>query len=325
MAIYSALAEALAAKRLEELPPWMTSPGRKWPLYGHFLELVSEESTGSFSRAVKSLEEISASSLLSRWTGFEAVVYGDNNSTPIMLYESKYINGRVPGPITFKIQSLYKQAGLETIGAELPDHISMELAFLAHLAQQEFEETDYPWMWREARSLFIKRHAIQWMPRIGQQLVLVDNPAWKALGHLLIALIERENSISPTKIFRDGFPSILEKDNCNLCGFCVQVCPPKALQMIEDEATTALWFSTKDCIQCGKCEQICPEEVIRLQNVDARRKPHILRESPRVPCARCNQLMFSQAELEYTASRLNNPPWLQLCPECRINFKVIRS
>jgi uncharacterized protein (DUF362 family)/ferredoxin-like protein FixX len=50
-------------------------------------------------------------------------------------------------------------------------------------------------------------------------------------------------------------------EKCTACGQCVEICPKKAIQIIEDRASVDY---TK-CISCYCCHEICPYEAIKLE------------------------------------------------------------
>ncbi len=53
------------------------------------------------------------------------------------------------------------------------------------------------------------------------------------------------------------FPS-LEKDKCNLCKICVDICPTKSLKVDEG----VLLFDISRCIGCNLCIEVCPHNAL---------------------------------------------------------------
>lgn len=52
---------------------------------------------------------------------------------------------------------------------------------------------------------------------------------------------------------------IIDKDNCTGCYACFNICPTKAIDMIEDEKGFKTYAIDKDkCINCGMCKKVCP-------------------------------------------------------------------
>lgn len=65
-----------------------------------------------------------------------------------------------------------------------------------------------------------------------------------------------------------GWPKYYE-EYCVGCGTCVQVCPPNAIEMIDDKehGVRTLTINYTSCIHCGQCEEKCiTEKGIRLSN-----------------------------------------------------------
>lgn len=55
--------------------------------------------------------------------------------------------------------------------------------------------------------------------------------------------------------------SIFEADAsaCNSCGKCVEVCPVKAITLVNGKAV----IDVAKCNKCGKCAVICPTDAIK--------------------------------------------------------------
>ncbi len=52
----------------------------------------------------------------------------------------------------------------------------------------------------------------------------------------------------------------IDRSRCVGCRKCVDMCPARALDMVEDKATMA---RPDDCIYCTDCEVICSARAIR--------------------------------------------------------------
>ncbi len=50
----------------------------------------------------------------------------------------------------------------------------------------------------------------------------------------------------------------VDKEKCNGCKACIDVCPVGAISMVDDKAQ----IDGSKCIDCGKCAQTCPQEAI---------------------------------------------------------------
>jgi dihydromethanopterin reductase (acceptor) len=45
----------------------------------------------------------------------------------------------------------------------------------------------------------------------------------------------------------------IDKEKCNGCGACVEVCPQKAIDLIEEKAV----INRRLCRECGNCLEVC--------------------------------------------------------------------
>lgn len=59
---------------------------------------------------------------------------------------------------------------------------------------------------------------------------------------------------------------IVDREICNGDGLCVEVCPHRALQLVDEIATT-VESRAEFCIDCGQCVAVCPTGAIRLQSM----------------------------------------------------------
>jgi nitroreductase/NAD-dependent dihydropyrimidine dehydrogenase PreA subunit len=56
----------------------------------------------------------------------------------------------------------------------------------------------------------------------------------------------------------------IDGDLCSGCGLCEEVCPTKAISLVEGKAAA----SGEQCISCGHCAAVCPQEAIRVAATD---------------------------------------------------------
>ena len=316
--IYTGLAQALAPPTYG-LPDWLCVSGRTWPIFQPAVEMAAQQFNPTWRQAVEALAALKKkSSQAARRSEYEALFVG-RGRPPIWLYESRHVNGRIPGPATFSVQALYKQAGLESESAELPDHAALELSFLVFLCQQEIKSADPEW--RAVRRLFIKKHASLWLPNVGRALIHSEYPAWQALGYLLVASLSSSKQLKaqkPEKASAFLLPSIMQPNECTLCGFCVQICPTRALNIVEEESNTTLLLSTKHCIACDHCVRVCIPKALTLESAENTPSPIILRQSERAICPACDTHTVSQAEIDAILTQLGeHPRWLDYCLNCR--------
>ncbi len=309
----TALAEALA-----EPPAWLSESGHQWPLFISALEVAQHEDCTAIRQTLLDLAEIPPEDLRTRRRRYEALFFGGGRPR-LWLYESLALDSQLAGPSTVAVGLVYEAAGLVVAETELPDHASVELAFLAHLFEQESKKPTEAAQWRRARRLFVRRHAGHWLPALGEALARTGDLVYRPIGCLLSAALgtdlqPRRSSLSRTT---RGLPVLPQPENCNLCSFCVQVCPTRALAIHETEETTALLLADSTCVGCERCARVCMANALRLSPVTPREGQRVLRQSPRVRCPACGQFTVSQAELAEVAARIGTPTWLNYCSDCR--------
>jgi nitrate reductase assembly molybdenum cofactor insertion protein NarJ/NAD-dependent dihydropyrimidine dehydrogenase PreA subunit len=309
--LYWALAEALAEPDDE-----FCRAGCQWPLFEAAVEVADGDPL--IAQAVVELADIPPESLSRRRARYEALFGGDGRPQ-LCLYESLAREGRLVGACSMALWATYQAAGLTVAGAELPDHASVELAFLAYLIEQQISSAHESAQWRRARRLFIQRHAGQWLPALGDALAQTGDRVYKPVGCLLAASIRRE--MQPRRHTSSGaahrLPSMPQPELCSLCSFCVQVCPTRALAVQETDEATRLLLNAANCVSCGHCLQICPSHALQFESSPADGSRSVLRQSPRACCPACGQPTISEAELEEVAARIGAPSWLNYCLNCR--------
>lgn len=312
--LYLALAEALAP---DGPAAWMELPGGDWPLTGHAYQLAFHSPAAR--QASLALAQIPGESLARRNARY-TTLFGGTERPQIWLYESMQCSGRLLGPESAAVEKYYMAAGTAVNGAELPDHASIELAFLAHLSRQG----------RSASAIerdFIDQHAGRWLPALGRRMASSGDIVYAPIGALLAGWLKeatRLPAITSTSVNRRGrIPVIPVEEQCSLCGFCAQVCPTRALSILESGPESALVLWQAACIGCGKCERVCAFQALRLQNplsgaaVVGKVERLVLRRSPQVSCQACGADIASQAELAFVGQKLGYPTWLAYCCECR--------
>jgi TorA maturation chaperone TorD/NAD-dependent dihydropyrimidine dehydrogenase PreA subunit len=315
-AVYRGLAQFLAG---DEPPPWLADPGSGWPFYQDVLRLADHSAASR--TAAQAMEDVPASSWVDLTEDYQTLLV-QTEPPYFLFYESTWLSGRILGPQVFSVASFYRSAGLEVSGSELPDHASLELEFLAILA-----ETGQPG--RESERQFLRAHAGRWLPRLGKKILNSGHPVFTPLGILLTNWLEETlgKRTDPVKRQRASvsLPALTDPDSCSLCGFCVQVCPAHALTIRECISETALWLQPALCLQCCRCEQVCHKNLLRLVEAvpfssTQESKPELLlRQSLRAVCRVCGTPTVSLAEMDYLKTQLSAPGWLDLCCDCRWN------
>jgi ferredoxin len=315
--LYDLLAEALA-----EPPAWLALAGSEWPLTAVARELAG--GSAAVAAAVAALAVVPAESPAARRRRYLALSTGTGRPR-FWFYESAHREGRLLGESAEAVARLYRAAGLRAAGAEMPDHASLELAFLAHLARLQAEASPEDVAWRRLERRFIEKHAGRWLPALGQALHASGDPVYGPIGQLVAAWLEERarpagRKLKPAQAGR--LPEMAQPDGCTLCGFCLGVCPRRALTIQETSQETVLLFLDARCHGCAKCVAVCPERALKM----VASSPSVgaagpvwrpWRRSPRARCPGCDEATVSCAELDFVSRQLGRPGWLAFCPSCR--------
>lgn len=251
---------------------------------------------------------------------------------PVALYESLHRQGCLMGQLTREVELRYRISGLAPVDGELPDHASVELAYLGHLVEAEAEARLDGNRQLVARLKaeyhdFLRTHVGAWLPEVGGTLAAAGDSFYAAAGHLLSGFLAEE--LAGRK--RNGqtgvrLPTLQDPATCTLCGLCIGSCPLGALWVIESATETALVLNSAQCVGCNRCVRICPEGVLHLRTGGWSGAANgtgcqIMRQSPRAECPDCGRPTVSQAELEAIFARLQPDPATQqrlcLCVECK--------
>ena len=312
--LYELLAETLAG-----VPDWLLEPVQSWPLYETAAALAT--ASPAAARAVGQLASVPAEDSGQRRVRYDRLFAGPGEPR-FWLNESAYREGSILGASTTAVGRLYQAAGLEIVGAELPDHASVELGFLAYLANQQEQGGGEQITWRQLERLFIKRHAGNWLPQLGWAIAATGDPVYGPIGVLLAGWVQEAYRPVPEKkhLQLRRLPMLQQPHNCTLCGFCVQSCPTKALSVVETDNVTALHFQPSLCTACQRCVNICNPAALMMAEVEeppGREERKIMVESPRLTCRSCGAPTYSQAEMAFVKSQLGDLDWLAYCLSCR--------
>jgi NAD-dependent dihydropyrimidine dehydrogenase PreA subunit len=61
----------------------------------------------------------------------------------------------------------------------------------------------------------------------------------------------------------------IDRKRCTGCGACVEVCPTRAIQLVEDEMGRYVQLDQTLCRECQVCIEVCPEEAISVETEPA--------------------------------------------------------
>lgn len=110
---------------------------------------------------------------------------------PVPPYESVYREGwRVFGETTLKVKRQYEEAGyaLDPSFTELPDHMAVELAFMALLAEEEAraweaQDASAAFSWLDRERAFLGDHLTRWLPGFCDRLLAsTEVPFYRGLA-----------------------------------------------------------------------------------------------------------------------------------------------
>lgn len=248
------------------------------------------------------------------------------NGRPLALYESLYREGRLMGQSTLDVESHYRKVGIVTEGGELPDHASVELAFLGYLAEAqaavEVEDRPLAGRLRWEERTFLRMHPAEWLPEVGRTLAISGDPFYATVGALLAEFLDEElRGPFQRQAPRASVPALADPTACTLCGLCVGSCPLRALGVVEDERETALVLDLSRCVGCMVCLRGCPEKALFAAPTTDTSGVQILRSAARAHCPVCGQPTVSQAELDAVFAALEPDPMMKrqmsLCVACK--------
>jgi len=274
------------------------------------------------------------------------------------LYGSTYLEGQLFGETTVQVQQMYAESGLRIPESqlELPDHLSTELAYMAHLAFQEERNPANTSLWRARQLKFLRVHLERWLPELCNTLeqnnahpfylraaqtakLLVDRNLERLSPTAIVPKaegnekIERGNSFKstdrPSLKHRARFPNVrlmIGTTTCTLCTLCVDLCDSGALSVERSPTCLNLLFNPPQCNGCRKCLRFCPEEAIKLElgpPLASRSSlpPSLIKTDQRIVCPQCQLPHISETLLMRLAERMGGGESvrmsLTLCPFCK--------
>jgi len=124
---------------------------------------------------------------------------------PAPPYESVYLHGEVLGPAALEVVREYRRAGLALSPdyKNLPDHLAVELEFMAFLCYKEAEGWKEEGPEKLIESLkreeeFLSRHLTLWLPRFYERVAAASAPHYTGVVRFLydFVLLDREHVIA---------------------------------------------------------------------------------------------------------------------------------
>lgn len=275
-------------------------------------------------RAVPRLYALRAMRPADLAAAFRQATFG-TGGRPLAMYESLHHQGRLAGDATTAVAACYRALDVCTADGELPDHASVELAFLGELAAVEAEAGEDLALLASVRTTlrrFLRTHAATWLPAVGDRLCASGVPFYAPVGALLRDYLTEELAPRRKRTKETaGRPLLAHSDLCSLCGLCTGTCPPNALWIAEDSHATHLMLDPSRCTGCSRCVRTCPEQVLTMTQSDDHEQVIELAVSARAACPQCGEPTVSWAELQAVLRRLEPDLAMQrrfcLCVACK--------
>ena len=269
-------------------------------------------------------------------------------------YESVHVEGHLLGEAAAQVVRCYAEAGLEVSAAdrELPDHVSLELAFMAHLAAQEKADPDQETVWRDRQRRFLHEHLVRWLPQFCEKIECSEaHPYYSEAAQAAKELVEEdmarlksplpdaetrpladspEHKLVPRKrsVQHPDMRLAVDLSLCTLCTLCTDNCRPGALTVVCTLTTLSLAFDRTSCNGCRACLRQCPEDAITIDRGPALLVPLSMDKSlvisaSRVVCPQCHRPHIAEPWLDRLAERLGGGECarrsLSLCLRCKAN------
>jgi TorA maturation chaperone TorD/Pyruvate/2-oxoacid:ferredoxin oxidoreductase delta subunit len=258
-------------------------------------------------------------------------------------YESVYREGRTMGETTLDVRCRLAKEGLAPSGRWLPDHVAIELAFMAHLAAREAlawdaDDSDEAWCQLRQQGSFLHEHLCAWLPQFchrilaGRPSVHYATLAQRAESFVVNDAAKVRAWLGDGLVAAEGVAADREKwvvtvgQRCTLCHICVQMCQPGALRGTRDEeaGSVNLCFDPEKCDGCAACERWCPEGVIRVDKVQDSELPEkgVLARSALLACPACGRYHVPESMVAGIMARMGPgqealAQRLLLCYDCK--------
>ena len=59
-------------------------------------------------------------------------------------------------------------------------------------------------------------------------------------------------------------PPIIDKETCNACGVCADICPTDVFKVVEKKKSTEIRYP-EECWHCNACVLDCDQEAVKLR------------------------------------------------------------
>ncbi len=122
----------------------------------------------------------------------------------------------------------------------------------------------------------------------------------------------------------------IDPERCWGCAACVNVCPPNALELVEENGLRSIRYFIGRCIFCWMCVDVCPTGAIKatrefeLASLDIESlREDVVHEL--MKCEVCGKPFAPTAMILKIGRRLgDHASYVRLCPECRSREAIKR-
>jgi TorA maturation chaperone TorD/Pyruvate/2-oxoacid:ferredoxin oxidoreductase delta subunit len=275
-------------------------------------------------------------------------------------YESVYRTpeARLMGEVTTQVRRAYAEAGLAIAEEcrQLPDHLTIELEFMAFLANEEANaleqrNDDLACAILERQAAFLRDHLTRWVPEFSHRVVSAgESDFYSTAATTLAAFVvqdlartqarlqglrgdDESHDREPPKRPVGEWSVVVRRErpsHCTLCRICTEVCRPAALRMEKNRWEVALVFDSAQCDGCGYCVEYCPERILRVEPTTAQHAvpkdaPEQLAHSAILPCTGCGNPLVAEAMLAKVLERFRRQKGdpedeasMYLCHSCKL-------
>ena len=243
------------------------------------------------------------------------------------------------GDCTLAVRQIYAAEGLAPDGHSLPDHVAVELEFMAHLARREAKareqgDEEEALACLRQQEAFLGEHLGHWLPRFCQRVLAAEaHPFYASLAQRTREHVAQD--IAQVRAWLSAAEPAEERDHwtvtvgsgCTLCGLCARLCSQEALRLVQERGKICLLFDPVPCDGCAVCQQWCPEGAVTVEPSAGAEGQCVLMRSPLSTCPGCGQPYLSAALLAQVLEQAAGDDEelrrrLALCPACKASSPI---